>query len=913
MKRALCGAILFGSCLPALEITPVPAGFRVRSRSMELTIRRGTIIELRDVRNGAVWSDARRRTGAFPRGLGIIRSLSALRRGHMLWGVEAMNRHISPDFPRTNYFLPDRRSKFDLTRSGDLWTARWQGLNNGDEFLPDASWAYTFREGDDGRIGIQIEGNYPGGKVFGAALPLANVDPSSELLIPYCGGRVFGQGKPSVQSFSQAPRLDAPIGIFMKPGRTLAMWMEDATWRPHYLFFRRTEAGFGLTMEVNPLMPFEKRTNVSTPVIWIQTFDGDWRTAAAPYRNWYRKVFSREMAARDAITWAGNIFGSTRNISWMATDQDLDDLMRFFPRDSIIIMEYNARTPGWDKELPDWTPRPGYLEFVRRAKKHGLKTMAYMNICCANYDCPVWRRDRLGDFFLTRKNRIQNYKMADSSRKERVNDLFSGTVDYADGVDQFKNIQPGKLLYGDLLSKGWREYHANMMKWWHETTGTDANYEDTAGTTNDHGNGVIDGLSAGMGDTEQMRLLLKTQPVPMTGEFAPAAIAFGLHWVMSSPAAFGSVKYLRGRLHSHRPLSAYLFGVRPFTQPKRGYDNMYRHLQLAYADACGGFGVIPIEFYLGRTKKEIEHDYSMEGHAFRRAVLFAEKKLKPYFDDPAPYPPHLISRYKGTDGIYSYFDNGTLQEMHSPAGIPVYGRVNGTEEVETTLWIPGWPYRKGNRIFGLNPKMSYALFPRNGDCVSPDADLPEIKPGVRVRQYWKTPHVTYLLLSDEAASVARISAPAPEPYLVPRLEIGLASQTPRPLSSVPKDKDWSRLPQGYSTVVWPIAVKEKNAVLEVEVRDRANIHTHPHDGTVFTLKIDGKTVERHDTALRKKLKWTADREQRRLMFDLTPRKWRIPLAPYDGKTILVTLETSPAENRVADRPQVRMALLPGGK
>ena len=901
----LLGLLLLETALCALELTPIPAGFKVKSKSIEFSVRRGTIIELKDLRTGMVWSEAKRRSGAFPRGLGIIRDLKSLQRGHMMWGVQEMKRHIPLAHPRTNYFLPDRRSKFEISRQGAVWIVRWTGLNNGAEFLPEAQLAYIIQEGEDGRVGIQVEGRHAGGKIFGATLPLTNVDPGSELLLPYCGGRVFRQGAPGIQSFSQAPRLDAPLGIFMKAGETLAMWVEDATWRPHYMFFRRTPSGFGLTLEINPLMPYEIRKEIRTPIIWLQAFKGDWRKAADPYRNWYRKTFAADLAKRDSITWANEIYGMTRNITRYSTDQEMRDLMRFFPKDALIIMEFNARAPGWDQELPDWNPRAGYIDFVQRAKKFGLKTMAYVNICCANYNSPVWKRDGLDKFFLTRKNRLQNYKMLTSGSEKNIDDLFSGSVTFADSKDPFKGIPDGKLLYGDLLSKGWRSYHANLMKWWNTTTGTDANYEDTAGTTNDHGNGVIDGLSAGMGDTEQVRLLQNTQPVPMAGEFAPQQIAFGMHWVLSSPGAFGKLPYFKARLHSHRPLCNYIFGVRSFVLAKRGYDNMFRHLQLAYSDATGGIGVIPIEFYIGRTREEIMRDYSFEGHAFRRAVLFAEKKFKPWFGGE-DYSAGLVAQFKGTDGIYSYYDNDTLQEMYDPAGKPVYGRVNETWETKTKLWIPGWPYRQNDRIYGLNPKMSYALFPRNADCVPPVAGLPELKPGVWVRQYWNTPHMTYLLLSDEKASLVRIHKPAPEPYLIPRLEIGLASSTPIPLSKAPKVKDWSKLPAGYSTVAWPLEVTGKNDVLNVRVRDMSVIYTHPHDGVIFTLKINGKVVKRFDTANRKILKWSADREVRKKMFDQTPRKWQIPLTEYAGKTILVTLETAPGENRVADRPQVQM-------
>lgn len=60
---------------------------------------------------------------------------------------------------------------------------------------------------------------------------------------------------------------------------------------------------------------------------------------------------------------------------------------------------WNARKPNFDTELPDWTPRKGYVEGVERLHKHGFKAMAYVNTYCANYMSPVWKRDNLSSFF----------------------------------------------------------------------------------------------------------------------------------------------------------------------------------------------------------------------------------------------------------------------------------------------------------------------------------------------------------------------------------------------------------------------------------------------------------------------------------------------------------------------------------
>src|SRR5690606_35212803 len=105
----------------------------------------------------------------------------------------------------------------------------------------------------------------------------------------------------------------------------------------------------------------------------------------------------------------------------------------------------------------------------------------------------------------------------------------------------FENARDGQLLYLDPLSARWRAYHTDMMIRWRAETGTDANYEDTGGTTGDFGNGVVDGVSGAQGGVEQFReLLARNGDVPMSAEFCPDAIAFAVRWPLRYQQVWGS-------------------------------------------------------------------------------------------------------------------------------------------------------------------------------------------------------------------------------------------------------------------------------------------------------------------------------------------------------------------------------------
>lgn len=933
LKQMFAVCVLGAACsVAAVEIQELKNGVCITAPSLSLTVRDGVISDV------SGFGDPGRMN--LPAGLGILKNVSLLRSGHIPWGEPALNQELAPDFPFVNYFVPCGQSIFVAKREGNGAALSWKGLSNGREFLKDAVLKMSFKAGPDGRISVTASGSYEGGGVFGIAIPVTGSGAKSAV-VPSLGGMRYDlRGKPGILAFGRPPYLEAPLAILEKDGGTLGMWMEDPTSRPHHLFVARSGKGFGAVLELNALMPFETKTEISAPPVHINVFPGSWNKAAEPYRNWYSGHYAREMAVRDSIAWARGIQVITGVDTMAVTAGELEFISKLFGRDRVMLMVWNARKSGWDCDLPDWTPRKGYREGVKAARKSGIRTMAYVNICCVNYLSPVWRKDGLDRIFLTRKDSVYQYK---GVRKDvgSANSLNIGGGNYMDGPDLLKNIRPGSLLYGDLLSAGWRKYHAQMMKRWHEETGTDANYEDTAGTANDHGNGVVGGLSAGQGDTEQMRLLLRTNPdIPMAAEFAPASVAFAVTWPLNYPSVYGNDAFRDYRSRHQIPLSAFLFGYRQWITDSRGFSDALRYVQSAVADAVGGFGFVPLFYYRGKSWADVDADRTFAGLLHRRAMLFSEKQLQPYFPENG-YPENVVCMYRGTDGIYSYRDNGSLQEMTGPDGKAVYGRVNCAFKAETALSPEHWPFRSPGKIFALNPKRYYPLFPRQSTAVLYAESLPE---GVYLRRYFETAGAVYLELDSDDVSIRHIEADirsripfeecrlngknvkpgkmsaelpfrlvcftgrASEPEVVSLAPCGSFNGKAVPFDSLPErfigGGKMNLLKRRNSLIAIPLQVSKQGTALEATVCDVADIFTYPHDGTVFRLAVDGKILKEFDTTQGKEPKWTGDRKARREMFDLRVRKWTIPLDPYHGRNILLTIEADSRENMQGDNPAV---------
>lgn len=890
---------------------------------LSAVIKDGAIIDLKDVVNGKVWADRKRNDVNIPTGLGVLNDLDSFRKGHIPWGDTSMKQHLSPDFELSNYFRPTAESKYELKQGKDSVTIIWSGLSNGTSFEKGASLQITLREGPDGSIAYQITGENPKGGVFAAACPIVNITRNGKVVVPCFGGMEYGpEGTAALMPFGGAPFMEAPILMAHDKNTSLALWMEDPTMRSFYGFVRRSVKGFGLSMEVQNLMPFEPQRSIQTPVFYLQTFDGGWKTAATPFRNWYRDYFKSEIAARDAVEWTNTVKGIIDVYMTMPTEAELAKLKEIFPKGNIMFQVWNARAPAFDHDLPDWTPRNGYIEGVQRIHAQGFKAMAYVNTYCANYQSPVWNRDKLSEFVLTRKNSLWTYKgksVADTS--SALSEKLIGTVDYASGPDQFANIAKDRLLYTDPLSSRWRSYHAEMMKWWNTTTGTDANYEDTAGCVADGGNGVVEGLSAGEGSVAQMRLLQQTQPqVAMSSEYGPAGIAFATKWALNYVGHWGHDAFKQYRINNQIPLTTYLYGYRQWISAMMSSDEMRCHAMAATSDATGGLGFSLVDFFLRRDLATINSTYDWTGHLCYRTKVFVDHELLPYFPE-GDYAENVRCLYQGPEGIFSYVDDGKFQRMLDPLGAPLYGRLYHATKVETDLWLANWPLQNGREIFGLDPTQHYPLFPKPKDAKECALTIDSLPEGVMLTTYEEGPGYALLELASlpngpkDISFKLKANEPFSDHYVNDTKAAADEVQGTLPLRVIALDKsivksgapaDWASREKHRShnqdlvlhngnnvRSTFVMDIPSKDSALEFYFRNlQEKFPFHGYDGSIVKILINGREIKSYDCL---------PSQKEGAKPDTNLHRWLIPMGDYVGETVLVTVVTDAKTNGVQDR------------
>lgn len=345
---------------------------------------------------------------------------------------------------------------------------------------------------------------------------------------------------PALITLGGSPYLEAPvIGIEGAKG-SIGIWTEDAEFHSNFFFLTWDGKRFSVALEHLNLFPFEFRKDVHSVTWRLDVFEGGWVDAMTPYKEWYGRTFSKEIEAKGSVTWADRI----RVVidQWERDRPEvLSELASLLGSANVLFHFWDARASAFDRDLPDWTPREGYVERVRALQKLGFRTMAYVNSYCVNYESPVFQRDKIRNFGLTR----------------RIKRFFT----FLDEPQSFDRARPGEILYLDPLSSQWRKYHTDMMIDWRNKTGTDANYEDTGGSVGDFGNGVVDGKFGAQGSAELFReLLIRNQRVPMATEFGPAPIAFASRWPLRYQQVWGSDDVKQFWMENLRPVSSYIHG-----------------------------------------------------------------------------------------------------------------------------------------------------------------------------------------------------------------------------------------------------------------------------------------------------------------------------------------------------------------
>lgn len=719
------GLTILISLLPAAaqQVDIQPRGFTITTPRLRANVHDGVVVGLTNLRTGEVHGDPALSDLNLPRGLGhMAGQVEAMERLHSPWGAQQLNQDLPAGAATPTMHYPAADGSFSTELVDGGIRATWTGLTNGvDRFPQETLSVEAMVDATTGQLLLRATGSSDTPGVYGVQVPVANLHPDHAVYVPSFGGVMYDRStRPGLITLGGTPFWEAPVMALEGREGSLCLWVQDADFAPNFCFLNWSGTSFSASIEHLNHMPFDELTRAESVTWRLDVFDGGWVDAMTPYKQWYAEAFAPEMRIRAATSWADRIRVIVDHIS--KSDEVYRQLAATLDPATVMIHDWNARAPQFDHDLPDWTPRAGYVEAVETAHKYGFRTMAYVNTYCVNYNSEVFKRDNIADFGLVRKKR--------------------GISRYSQETPTFATAKDGQLLYLDPLPAAWRKYHTDMMITWRQETNTDANYEDVGGTAGDFGNGVVEGLIGAQGGREQFRELLRRNPeAPMASEYAPDHMAFAVRWPLRYQQVWGNEAVRTWWMEHQRPVSAYIHGPLAYAWVPviRAQDEFHRHVVVACSDALGGVA------QLAATAEELRAATGMPYHMRRRAQLFAHRRLTPHFERERQER-SLACMYTDCDGgVYRYMTTPTMQQMLGPDGVPLYQRITGLNEVQTQLALPGWPAAAEGRILGLNPAIRYALSPGAHDRTK--VQVTSLPAGVMISRFESNAQRTVLALS----------------------------------------------------------------------------------------------------------------------------------------------------------------------
>ncbi len=912
---SLCAAV---SALNAFDYSKQGDTLTFRTKRTEVKIKNARVVGIKNLQNGVVLADSTTaltsKTGGVGNMKGRAKEMSKL---HFPWGEPTMRQQRAAVQKTQLYRFANDKSKLSVNRSGNTVKAIWTGLSDSVDFFPKDYIELNITEDSNGALEIRSAASLADRGVFGIQIPLDNLNGNGTFILPSFGGLKYkASGSPALIGFQDTGLFyEAKFMAYMLNNTALGYWYEDPKFGPYFIMFHRGKNASSFAIEINNLMPFENYSKIATPPLKIDTFaNADWVAAATPYRTWYRKTFAKDIAKRDSIAWANKIYAISDN--GIGNDATLNAIKKFIKPENVLLHVWQARKLGFTTNIPDYTLRDNYPGDVARAHKHGFNVMCYVCSLCAVYKSPQWEKDNVSSFFFTRKNNISSYH----GSKNAFDENLMGTLTAAKGKDQFGHLKKGAFLYGDPLSKGWRNYFVNICKTIKAQSATDAYYQDTLGCTSENGNGIIDGMAGAQGNSALARDLAAGLPTtPMASEFGPEPIAFAVKWPLNYPQVWGNKKFRTYRMHNQIPLSVYLFGYRTWIPTINAGDDFHKHLVVACSDGSGGLGM----FSAGPDMNTVA---GYTDHMLLRSKVYADNQLEPYFPQDK-YPANINAMYKGADGgIFKYYDDGNLQIMYDPAGKPLYGRVDGLASVKVKgLKLPGWPCADDEGIYGLNPQNYYALFPT--DAKPAEINFGKLPEGVMLRYFYTTYDYAYIqfngkgnlklninypdrykemYVNDVKVSGNTINAELPVRIFLTNGKAFTARRTLRVADSnglqSGKSEALHQLKRyyagqvlhylhGYNSVVMDSVFEVKNADDAVEVYAKNEQKTYGN-GTILTILVNGKEMVKFDCCKQTK--------KSKPVWDTKLRKWTIPLGAFKGQKVLFSVKVDNKASNNAD-------------
>ncbi len=549
---------------------------------------------------------------------------------------------------------------------------------------------------------VDLDGHANQGGVEGLVWGITGYDlTAGKFILPAQGGMSITSaslGAHGQYSFSDGfygGAWEAPLSLFQSNQGGVAVYSTDT----HSLSKDLTVLP-SLQQTANELFQVEapgpwNAANEAGPIEWrLAAYQGNWQAGARIYRDWHNTV-APPVALTDGRAWASNVRTVIQTYPPYNTAV-LDSLASaLVPSETLLYLVY-WRANAYDAGYPDYSWDSSIPAFISYAHKLGFHVMLHTDALGVSPSSP--------DFAA-----VQQFQIKDPLTLQPLGWFWNLP---ASTPNRFAAIDPAASVFRQL-------FLARLTPAL-QTLQPDAIHLDFT-TTNNDGNGLIEGMNYNQGLAQLHRDLLAAFPNLVLGaEETNDMIA--PYENFSQPLA----PVLDPNVTPPVPVSAY---VLPNV-------SRYWHLSLPENPDEPGF-LAELAQYEGQAVLPTLHTQlpaltqTDMARWMKTVSAFQQYSLAPAWD--TDWNGALVS-YQGTNGAQATLtDDGSIVEFalqQQDSSTTLYQHLHASNQIDSSLSVPRWPAYNGTLTLGLDPGYEYWL-----DTTAANPALPYINglpPGARL-------------------------------------------------------------------------------------------------------------------------------------------------------------------------------------
>ena len=495
-----------------------------------------------------------------------------------------------------------------------------------------------------GDLLIEGSGEADTGDVYQLQWGCDNIDINSvDLILPAHGGQIITASSPLEMNRYLYPGLwEAQLAILQgKRGGFFVRGMDD-TFQSKRFVWKKNSDEILVEFQTYNQAPWDSFTRVESVRWRFNTYAGDYRVPASIYRHWMEAAFE-PWRLSDMPRWVEDIGLVVMAGVW---GNDLDWLSRLAEQidpSKTLVYAVTWRKDGYDQNLPDYTAKEVFDDFIKTVRDLGYRVMLHANLLGVSVDHPLYPEVQQYQFRDTWTGELKGWKWKEPDNVYRhawINNASSKFRDVL--VSQLKQV--------------WEEYPI------------DAFHLDGSHYIINDANGLIEGLNAAQGNVLMHKQLAEAMPgVVFSGEH--------LHEVTFFRESFAQ-RWKPTKEATPHPISAFLFA--PYTRPY-GYLGLAHSWEdpsgyQAFLDSYESWGVLPT---LWSADLKRQFYYPLTQQVLSIARQWQELGLRPDFE--SDWADDSLFQYVTEDGetvIYQKTSGGHALVLERSADLNQDGTVN---------------------------------------------------------------------------------------------------------------------------------------------------------------------------------------------------------------------------------------------